>query len=101
MWMSFITSGVKMPERPRIVRWDADVSSTRAEAALSSEPIAHLPLEHELSLGRLEVVVVVEHLAAHELLELGRCAQLVDAELPLDELGVGVGPLAGHAVDAE
>ncbi len=58
-------------------------------------------LEHQLSLGRLEVVVVVEHLAADELLELRRRAEPVDAELPLDELGVGVRPLAGHAVDAE
>src|SRR5207248_4150581 len=58
-------------------------------------------LQHQLSLGRLQIVVVVELLAAHELLELGRAAEVVDAELALDELGVGVGPLARHAVDAE
>src|SRR5204863_1144034 len=52
-------------------------------------------------LGRLQVVVVVELLAAHELLELRRGAEVVDAELALDELGVGVGPLALDAVNPE
>src|SRR5262249_24882465 len=55
----------------------------------------------QLPLGGLEVVVVVELLAAHELLELGRRAETVDAELALDELRVSVGPFAGDAVDAE
>ena len=59
------------------------------------------PSQHQLSLGGLEVVVVVELLAADELLELGRVAEAVDPELPLDQLGVGVGPLARDAVDAE
>src|SRR3954451_13415012 len=59
------------------------------------------PSKHELALGRLEIVVVVELLAADELLELGRRAEVVDAELPLDELGVVLRPLARHAVDAE
>src|SRR5436190_2008876 len=57
--------------------------------------------QHELALGRLEVVVVVELLATDELLELGRRAEVVDAELAIDELAVGVRPLARHAVDAE
>src|SRR5262249_41566275 len=57
--------------------------------------------EHQLSLGGLEIVVVVELLAADELLELGRRAEAVDAELALDELRVGVRPLAGDAVDSE
>src|SRR5437764_6779395 len=89
--MSLITSGVNMRLLP---------STFRCEEVLS---VAIVPssLEHELALGRLEVVVVVELLAADELLELGRRAELVDAELPLDELGVVLGPLAGNAVDAE
>ena len=56
-------------------------------------------LKNELALGGLERVVVVEHLAAHELLELGRRAEPVDPKLALDQLGVGVRPLAGYAVD--
>src|SRR5438309_1315356 len=91
MWMSSITSGVKMRLWP---------STLRREDVLS---LAMLPpfLEDELALGGLEVVVVVELLAADELLELGWRAQAVDAELALDQLGVGVRPLARHAVDAE
>src|SRR6476660_3059970 len=89
MWMSFITSGVKMRLRPRTVLLVGAVSS------------AMQLLEDELALGRFEVVVVVELLAADELLQLGRSAEVVDPELALDELRVGVGPLAGHAVDAE
>src|SRR5690242_2805679 len=89
--MSLITSGVKMRLCP----------STFCREEVLSEGIASSSLENELPLGRLEVVVVVELLAADELLELGRAAEAVDAELALDVLGVGVGPLAGHAVDAE
>src|SRR5918996_4191410 len=89
MWMSSMTSGVKIPLRPRMSLREGVPS------------IVRLPLEHELALGRLEVVVVVEHLAADELLELGRRAEIVDAELALDELRVGLVPLAGDAVDPE
>src|SRR5438105_2994291 len=87
MWMSLMTSGVKIFERPRMLRCEGAVSSAT--------------LEHQLPFGRLEVVVVVEHLPADELLELRRRAEPVDAELPLDQLGVAVRPLAGHAVDPE
>src|SRR3954454_13050850 len=88
--MSFITSGVKMRLCP----------STFCREEVLSEGIASSSLENELPLGRLEVVVVVELLAAHKLLELGRAAEAVDAELAVDVLRVGVAPLAGHAVDA-
>src|SRR5438105_11707638 len=87
MWMSLMTSGVKIFERPRMLRCEGAVSSAT--------------LEHQLPFGRLEVVVVVEHLPADELLELRRRAEPVDAELPLDQLGVAVRPLAGDAVDPE
>src|SRR5688572_31354547 len=90
MWMSSMTSGVKILLRPRTVRLEGAVSSATGRL-----------LEHELALGRLEGVVVVELAAAYELLQFGRRAQVVQAELALDELGVGVRPLAGHAVDAE
>src|SRR3954467_12160833 len=111
MWMSLMTSGVKIFERPSTVRLDGAVSSARrcpswlsAGAARpccgSAMSVARL-LQNELALGRLEIVVVVELLAAHELLQLRRRAEAVDAELALDELGVGVRPLARHAVDAE
>src|ERR687885_25727 len=91
MWMSLMTSGVKIRLCPRMVRWEGAVSSAMGRP----------PLQDELALGGLEGVVVVELLAADELLKLRRVAEAVDAELSLDELGVGVGPLAGHAVDAE
>ena len=52
-------------------------------------------------MGRVEVVVVVELLPAHELLQGGRLSELVDGELALDQLGVGVPPLRLHAVDPE
>src|SRR3954452_15570937 len=93
MWMSLMTSGVKILLCPRIVF---------SEGAVSSAIGGVLPFsEHELALGRLEGVVVVELLAADELRKLRRVAEPVDAELALDELGVRVGPLARHAVDAE
>src|ERR1700744_5236991 len=91
--MSSMTSGVKMLEWP---------STLRATGAFSSAAAMEPPLlEDELALGWLERVVVVELLATHELLQRGRGAQPVDAELALDELGVGVVPLALDAVDAE
>src|SRR3712207_3606315 len=110
MWMSLITSGVKMRERPSTVRLDGAVSSARAAPSWLSagtprscrcSAMSYSRLEDELALGRLEVVVVVELLAADELLQLGRRPEPVDAELALDELPVRVRPLARHAVDAE
>src|SRR6185295_8518042 len=92
MWMSLMTSGVKILLCPRIVCCEGAVSS-----AIVASPFS----EHELALGRLEGFVVVELLAAHELLELGRVAEAVDAELARDELGVRLGPLARDAVDAQ
>src|ERR1700742_5071219 len=91
--MSSMTSGVKIFDCP---------STLRAIGAFSSAvAMEHPLLEEELALGWLERVVVVELLAAHELLQRRWRAQPVDAELALDELGVGVGPLALDAVDAQ
>src|SRR5882757_180989 len=89
--MSLMTSGVKMPLCPR----------TFVLLFVVSSAIASPFSQNELALGRLEVVVVVELLAAHELVEARRRAEAVDAELALDVLGVVVRPLAGNAVDAE
>src|SRR5204863_2480829 len=83
--------GVKMPLCPRMLALLLVVSSAMAIASS----------QNELALGRLEVVVVVELLAAHELVEARWRAEAVDAELALDVLAVGVRPLAGDAVDAE
>src|SRR5919112_2559267 len=107
MWMSLMTSGVKMRERPRTVRRDGAVSSAFDTPSWWSRSAPRWDsamgglLEDELALGRLEVVVVVELLAADELLQLGRVAEPVDGELAGDELGVRVRPLAGYAVDAQ
>src|SRR5947209_12677126 len=89
--MSSMTCGVKI---------GLDPSWLRAAGEFSSAMRCDL-LEDELALGGLERVVVVELLAAHELLELRRRAELVDLELAIDQLVVGVGQLAGDAVDAE
>src|ERR1700744_72740 len=89
--MSSMNSGVKMLEWP---------GTLRAIGAFSSAAIRN-PLEDELALGWLERIVVVELLATHELLQRGWRAQSVDAELALDELGVGIVPLALDAVDAQ
>src|SRR3954452_5230393 len=86
--MSSMTSGVKIGLEPSAPR------------RLWSSAMQRL-LQHQPPLGGLEVVVVVELLAAHELLEGGRRAQPVDAELALDQLRVRVRPLALDAVDAE
>src|SRR5947209_7532368 len=88
MWS--MTSGVKIGLWP---------SRLRGEGAFSSG-IDRL-LENELALGRLELVVVVELLAADELLELRRRTEVIDAELALDQLGVGIRPLARNAVDSQ
>src|SRR3990172_9601013 len=93
MWMSLMTSGVKILECPRTFRPEGAVSSAM--------PVLSSALQDELALGGLEIVVVVELLAAHELLELRRRPEAVDGELPLDELGVGVRPLPRDAVDAK
>src|SRR5262245_41532383 len=90
--MSLMTSGVK------IRLWPSTFSCEDTSSAAT--PVCLL-VDDELLLRRLEVVVVVEDLAADELLELRRRPEAVDAELALDQLGVGVGALPRHAVDAE
>src|SRR5262247_432680 len=90
--MSLMTSGVK------IRLWPSTFSCEDTSSAAT--PVCLL-VDDELLLGRLEVVVVVEDLAAHVLLELRRRAEPVDAELALDQLGVGIGPLPRHAVDPQ
>src|SRR5918998_5298101 len=102
MWMSLMTSGEKMRLRPRMLRlrtWSPPIGRPARSSLVAMCAVS--PLENEPALGGLEVVVVVELLAADELLELRRRAQPVDAELALDELGVLVGPLARDAVDAQ
>src|SRR5919202_806524 len=102
MWMSLMTSGVKMGLRPRSERRAGWSRPTLRSSGSYRSAVVILPLlENELPLGRLEVVVVVELLAAHELLELRRRPEPVDPELALDELRVRLVPLAGHAVDPE
>src|SRR3954447_5007835 len=102
--MSFMTSGVKIRLCPRTCSLSLMLRSQRRQSRrvrYLCAPSSLRTSEHQLSLGGLEVVVVVELLAAHELLQLRRRPETVDAEFALDELGVGVRPFAGHAVDAE
>src|SRR4051794_16543704 len=121
--MSFMTSGVKIRLCPRTCsfslmppsqrrRFRLCVPSSLGTSSRSQRrqsrrfrylcaPSSLRTSEDQLSLGGLEVVVVVELLAADEFLEGRRGAEPVDAELALDELRVGVRPLARHAVDAE
>src|SRR5262245_18846451 len=95
MWMSLMTSGVKIGLRPSTSR------SAGAPLPGCCSAILAPFLEHQLALAGLEDVVVVELLPADELAQLRGLAQLVDPELALDQLGVGVGPLPLDAVDAE
>src|ERR687885_310631 len=103
MWMSLMTSGVKIGLRPSTVRRSGCALPTLAGTSSYRSLVAIcLPsLEDELSFRRLEVVVVVELLATDELLELGRLAEPVDPELALDQLGIRLVPLAGDTVDPE
>src|SRR5262249_34767210 len=96
MWMSLMTSGVKIGLRPITSR----PAGASTDASLLCSAIALL-LENELALARLEVVVVVELLSRHEFAQVGRRPQPIDRELALDQLGVVVRPLGLHAVDAE
>src|SRR5918999_711312 len=98
MWMSFTTSGVKIGLRPRTVRRSGWPGPTLPPTCSYLSVMAS---QHQLSLGGLEVVVVVELLAADELLELGRVAEPVDPELAFDQLGVALVPLPRDAVDPE
>src|SRR6266851_296706 len=95
--MSLMTSFVQIWLRPRMFRLDDVVSISLAIVLSASGSL----MDDELSLARFELIVVVELLATDELLELGRHAQAVDAELALDQLGVGSGPLPWHAVEPE
>src|SRR5688500_14469407 len=86
-WMSLMTSSVKIGLRPSTSFWD-ETSAITSPCSLSSGslPWVHSLLGIEppgrsddvLLLARLEVVVVVEHLAADELLEGGRASEPVD-----------------------
>src|SRR5262245_5482197 len=96
MWMSLITSGVKIGLRPITSR----PAGASPDASLLCSAIAVL-LENELALARFEVVVVVELLPGHELAELRWRTQPVDRELALDELRIRIGPLRVDAVDPQ
>src|ERR671918_1806254 len=98
MWMSLTTSGVKMGLRPRTVRRSGWPGPTLPPTCSYLSVMAS---QHQLSLGGLQVVVVVELLAADELLELGRLAEPVDPELALDQLRVALVPFPRDAVDPE
>src|SRR5207342_2496083 len=96
MWMSLITSGVKIGLRPITSR----PAGASPDASLFCSAIVVL-LENELALARFEVVVVVELLARHEFAQVRRPPEPVDRELALYQLGVLVRPVGLHAVDAE
>src|SRR5690606_15066133 len=71
VWMSSMTSGVKMRLRPRA-------------CADSSLDMPSTPLQDELAFVRLQVVVVPQLLAAHELAEGVGTIHPVDLELPVE-----------------
>src|SRR5262245_47802963 len=105
--MSLMTSGVKILLLPRTSRLSG-AASRRLSSFFAAFFFAAFffaamgaSLEHELALAGLEAVVVVELLPADELLQLRGLPEAVDLELPLDHLGVGIRPLARHAVDSQ
>src|SRR5215831_4686693 len=107
-WMSLITSGVKMLLRPRTSRlpssavliWVFAPSACRwrRRRCAGRRPRR---LQDELALGRLEVVVIPELLAADELAERGLRTHPVDPQLALEQLVVFRGELRLDAVDPE
>src|SRR4029450_14052168 len=96
MWISLMTSGVKMRDCPRMyLRLSAGARDKGATGeawpcfffaifvALSFLGIS-LPLQHQLLLARLEIVVVPQLLAGDnlaEVLEAARRPHVVDSEL--------------------
>src|SRR5262249_5075118 len=94
-WMSLITSGVKMLLRPRTSRLPSSavligcslpvLAGGRRRRCAGRRPRR---LQDELALGRLEVVVVPELLAADELAERGLRAHPVDPQLALEQFVV-------------
>src|SRR5215468_10176582 len=108
-WMSLITSGVKMLLRPRTARLPSSAvligCSLRSSACRwrRRRRAGRRPcrLQDELALGRLEVVVVPELLAADELAERGLRTHPVDPQLALEQFVVFRGELRLDAVDPE
>src|SRR4029077_8767110 len=96
MWMSLITSGVKIGLRPSTSR----LAGASPCASCFCSAIAVL-LENELPLARFVAVAVVELLPRDELAQLRRRSQPVDRELALDQLGVLIGPFGLDAVDPQ
>src|SRR5688500_1794459 len=108
MWMSSITSGVKMRLWPRrLVSRFAFFTGSTCGATFSCDMVRVLSyeaLEHDLLFRRLEVVVVPQLLAGHDLgevLDAVRRLEPVELQLALQELHLEVGHLALDRVDAE
>src|SRR5215470_18334715 len=105
-WMSLITSGVKMLLCPRTARLPSSTPLIRCRSHAyrrRRRSAGRRPrrLQDELALGRLEVVVVPELLAADELAERGLRAHPVDPQLALEQFVVCRGELRLDAVDPE
>src|SRR6266480_4545100 len=106
-WMSLITSGVKMLLRPRTARLPSSAVLIRCSLPVLAGGVAagvgRRPrrLQDELALGRLEVVVVPELLAADELAERGLRTHPVDPQLALEQFVVFRGELRLDAVNPE
>src|ERR1700751_2158102 len=95
VWMSLMTSGGKIRLRPR-------GRETSPLSALMGELLAWAGgLQDQLPFARLQAVVVPQLAAAHELAERVRPVELVDPELPIDQLFIGRGQLRLDAVHAQ
>src|SRR5580693_10691768 len=95
VWMSLMTSGVKIRLCPR-------GRETSPLASLIGELLAWAgALQDQLPFARLQAVVVPQLAAAHELAERAGPVELVDPELPVDQLLVGRGELRLDAVHAQ
>src|SRR5688572_4744794 len=107
MWMSSMTSGVKMRLWPRrLVSRLAFFTGSTCGATFSCDMMRSFPviLENDLLLGRLEIVVVPQLLTGHDLgevLDAVRRLEPVELQLALQELHLEVGHLALDRVDAE
>src|SRR5437588_8782025 len=102
MWMSLMTEGVNRKFWPRMLRLRS-LSRTRARVAGFSSCI-NISSQHELLLGRLEIVVVPQLLAGDDLAHVREPAcrlEPIDVQLAREPGAIELGHRSIDCIDAE
>src|SRR6188472_1592539 len=102
MWMSSMTDGVNRKFWPRMLLLRSPSRSRNRAAGFSS--CINLSSQHELLLGRLEIVVIPQLLAGDDLAHARKPARRldpVDVQLARKPGDIQLGHLSIHCVDAE